>query len=229
MRYDVVLWDVDGTLLNFDAAEEKSLRDCLRAYGVELTDAQVCAYQAINRRAWERLERGEIDRQTVFDGRFTDFFALIGAPAIDVRAFNEAYQKALGENYVWERDARAVCAALLGRVRMYAVTNGSASVQHSKLAGSGLRKYLDGVFISEELGVEKPDARFFALCAARISGYDPKKAIIVGDSLTSDIRGGNNAGIDTCWYNPKRLANSAGVRVTCEIDGLLKLLPLLEE
>ncbi|MEA5050264.1 MAG: YjjG family noncanonical pyrimidine nucleotidase [Oscillospiraceae bacterium] len=227
MKFDTILWDVDGTLLNFEAAEEKSLRDGLRACGIGIDDAQMALYKQINRLRWERLERGEIDRQTVYISRFTDFFGRIGARGIDPERFNEDFQRALGENYVWENGARDVCEALHGRCRMYAVTNGSAVAQHRKLEGSGLIGYLDDVFISEEMGAEKPDPRYFALCTARIPAFDPRKSLIVGDSLTSDIRGGNNAGIAACWYNPKRSVNNAGVRVDYEIGSLSEVPGLL--
>lgn len=197
-----VLWDVDGTLLNFLAAEKAAIRECFRRFKLgECPDDMLARYSAINRGYWEKIERGEIGKSRALVARFEDFFAGEGLPTGCAEAFNDEYQVRLGDTVVFERGAREAVEALRGRVKQYAVTNGTATAQRRKLKNSGLDKLLDGVFISEDIGVEKPDAAFFDdvfrhIVAAR------DETVIIGDSLTSDMLGGNNAGIRCWWYNP---------------------------
>ena len=143
---------------------------------------------------------------------------------------NADYQVNLGKYPVLYPDALSVLETLKGQVRQYVVTNGSIVAQHGKMAASGIDRWMDGVFISEELGVPKPDKRFFDLCAEQIPGYDPAKTVIIGDSLSSDMLGGNNAGIACVWFNPKgekapdALCIDAQVKSLGEIPGCLESL-----
>lgn len=228
-KIQTVLWDVDATLLDFGASESVSLRECLRAYGVEISDEQLIAYKQINRSYWERFERREIVKSRVYLDRFVDFFALIGVQHIPVIDVNEAYQHAIGRNFVVEKHALEVCAALKEYgVQQYVVSNGSGTAQHAKLDGSGLVNYMEECFISEEMGTEKPSPYFFELCAARIPNYDPARTMIVGDSLTSDMQGGNNAGILCCWFNPRGQALPSHLRIDYDIRTLDEVLEIVK-
>ena len=227
-QIDTILWDVDATLLDFGTSESISLRECLRAYNVEITDEQLAAYKTINRLYWERFERGEIIKQHVYLHRFVDFFAMIGVQHVPVLDINAAYQRAIGRNFVVEKNAAETCAALQQQgIRQYVVSNGSGIAQHAKLDGSGLVYYMQDCFISEEMGSEKPNPRFFELCAARIPDYDPAHTMIVGDSLTSDMQGGNNAGILCCWFNPQGKAKPAELRIDYDIRDLKEVLAII--
>ena len=159
-------------------------------------------YSAINRRYWESLERGEITKPELLVRRFQDFFRGEGL-AVDAEAFNAAYQSRLGTTAVPRDDSVELVRSLRGRVRQYAVSNGTVIAQTRKLRRSGLDALMDGVFLSEKLGAEKPDAAFFDAVFAAIGPVERREVMIVGDSLTSDIRGGRNAGIVTCWYSPE--------------------------
>ena len=159
-------------------------------------------YPAINRRYWESLERGEITKPELLVRRFQDFFRGEGL-AVDAEAFNAAYQSRLGTTAVPRDDSVELVRSLRGRVRQYAVSNGTVIAQTRKLRRSGLDALMDGVFLSEKLGAEKPDAAFFDAVFAAIGPVERREVMIVGDSLTSDIRGGRNAGIVTCWYSPE--------------------------
>ncbi len=195
----VILWDVDGTLLDFSAAEKAALRACFSLFGLgECTDGMVARYAAVNVRYWERLERGEISKARVLTGRFEEFFAAQGIAFDKLDAFNDEYQQRLGDTIVFNDDAYALVKGFKGRVKQYAVTNGTLAAQRRKLARSGLGKLFDGVFISDALGVEKPNIEFFEHVFANIVPCEKSEALIVGDSLTSDMRGGNNAGIRCC-------------------------------
>lgn len=198
-----ILWDVDGTLLDFAAAERAAMEGLYRDFGLgDCSGEALGRYSAINRRYWESLERGEITKPELLVRRFQDFFRGEGL-AVDAEAFNAAYQSRLGTTAVPRDDSVELVRSLRGRVRQYAVSNGTVIAQTRKLRRSGLDALMDGVFLSEKLGAEKPDAAFFDAVFAAIGTVERGEVMIVGDSLTSDIRGGRNAGIVTCWYSPE--------------------------
>ncbi len=230
MQIKAVLWDIDGTILNFLEAEKVGVRMGFARLGLGVcTDEMLADYSRINRKWWERLERGEISKSEVLEGRFREFFGKYGLPAEVVPLFNAQYQIDLGETICFNDDAPEVLRELKPFVRQYAVTNGTKLAQERKIARSGLDRLLDGVFISEDVGAEKPTVAFFEGVWSKIGRFAPDEVMIVGDSLTSDIRGGNNAGIRTCWYNPSHAANRLGVSVDFEIDDLRKLPRILRD
>ena len=209
-----VLWDVDGTLLDFHAAESAAIRALFAEFGLgECTDEMLARYSRINKGFWEKLERNEMTKPEILVGRFTQFFREYGLDVRIAPAFNERYQVSLGDTIVYRDDSLAIVQALRGKVRQYAVSNGTVIAQTKKLARSHLGEWMDGVFLSEELGVEKPNIGFFEKVFSVIRPSDPSEVLIVGDSLTSDIRGGINAGIRTCWYDPERLPVPEGLPV----------------
>ena len=198
-----VLWDVDGTLLDFLAAERAAIRTCFSLFGLgECTDGMLEEYSRINVRWWQALERGERTKPEILVGRFTEFFGRYGIDPAAAVPFNEEYQIRLGDTIVFPDGALETVRALKGRVLQCAVTNGTKTAQQRKLRRSGLGTLLDRVFISEDIGVEKPAAGFFDAVFDSLGDVSREEAVIVGDSLTSDIRGGLNAGIRTVWYNP---------------------------
>lgn len=200
----VILWDVDGTLLDFKASEKTALDAAFRRFGLgPCTDDRIARYSVLNDRWWRALERGEVTKPQLLTGRFREFFAAEGlAFAGDCEAFNDYYQIMLGETVVFRDDGYRLVADLRGKVLQYAVTNGTRAAQRRKLANSGLRALLDGAFISEDLGAEKPDPAFFEGVFAAIPPCRKEEVLIVGDSLTSDMKGGHLAGLRCCWYDP---------------------------
>ena len=223
-----VLWDVDGTLLDFKAAESAAIRSLFREFGLgECPEETVRRYSKINDGFWERLERNEITKEQVLVGRFEAFFAELGIDPGLAPAFNQKYQVRLGDTIVYRDDSLNLIRALKGRVRQYVVSNGTVTAQTKKLKLSGLGELMDGVFLSEQLGVEKPNAGFFHRVFAAIAPEDLSEVMIVGDSLTSDMRGGLNAGIRTCWYNPEGKPLPAEYPVDHVIADLRELPPLL--
>lgn len=225
----VILWDVDGTLLDFYAAEQAAVRTLFRRFGLgECTGAMLQAYSAVNRAYWDRLERGEITKQQVLIGRFEEFFASLGLDPGIAPAFNEAYQLSLGDTIVYRDDSLHLVESLRGCVRQYVVSNGTVAAQTKKLRVSGLGPLMDGIFLSEQLGAEKPHAEFFRQVFEQIGPVERTKVLIVGDSLGSDIRGGNNAGISTCWYNPLHETAPENLRIDYEISDLRQVPALLQ-
>ena len=227
-RFDILLWDVDGTLLDFIAAEKAAVQTLFREFGLgECTDERVERYSRINKEYWERLERGELSKPEILVRRFADFFASEGLDASKAPEFNEQYQVRLGDTVVFCDDSYELLSSLRGRVKQYAVSNGTVVAQTRKLRRSGFDRLLDGVFLSEELGYEKPATEFFDQVFAAIGEPDRERMLIVGDSLTSDITGGNRAGIRTCWYNPKGEPNLTAAHADYEIRDLHGILDII--
>ena len=224
----LIATDIDGTLLNFKKAEYASIKKCFEVFGLgECTDEMIARYSAINDGYWKRLERGEITKAQVLRGRFEEFFASEKIDFSDVDGFNREYQFRLGDNVCFNDDGYEVVKNLKGKVLQYAVTNGTATAQERKLAKSGLGELFDGVFISEKLGAEKPDIAFFNAVWNDIGSYKKDEVIIIGDSLTSDMQGGSNAGILCCWYDPDDKPMPENIRIDYKIKTLDEIFSIL--
>lgn len=217
--FKAILWDVDGTLLNFLKSEKAALKECFHLCNLgECTDEMISQYSEINDNYWRRLEKKEIEKPELFRGRFRDFFMKYGLE-FDVDNFNSLYQQILGNHIFPNDNSIELIQALKGSIKQYAVTNGSFTAQDRKLRKSGLDKLFDGIFISDIVGYEKPSPLFFDKVFEKIE-EGREEAIIVGDSLTSDILGGNNAGIACCWYNPENKPAPANIRIDYIIRNL---------
>lgn len=199
-RFTTVLWDVDNTLLDFAYSQRISLAECFRSIGREMTEEELALYARINDDYWKRLELGEVTKEQLLTGRFLLLFEKLGIEGVDVDGFRARYQNGLGNTFSFLDDSLAICSDLRGKVRQYVITNGVTSTQKNKLELSGLAAVMDGIFISEEIGSPKPARQFFDYCLTHIEEKDKSRILIVGDSLTSDIKGGIQAGIPTCWY-----------------------------
>ena len=223
-----ILWDVDGTLLDFSAAEKAAVQKLFIEFGLgECTDGMVARYSAINDAYWKRLERSEITKAEVLVGRYRDFFSEIGVDPSLAETFNARYQIALGDTVVYRDDSLNLVKSLHGKVKQYVVSNGTVVAQTRKLERSGLGRWMDGIFLSEQLGAEKPSPRFFEQVFAALPDIPPSDMLIVGDSLTSDMQGGLTAGIPTCWYNPQSLPRPADMAIAFEIQNLQQIYELL--
>lgn len=226
-RFDMILWDVDQTLLDFKRSEDYAVRYCFRLFGLEADDRIVKRYSEINEGYWRRIETGEIRKKEALSGRFQTLFGEIGATDVDAEEFQKEYAEALGSVYYFQDDSYELVKSLKGVCRQYLVTNGVNRTQRKKLQLSGLDKLVDGIFISEQIGVPKPQREYFEQCFAQIPGFRKESTIIVGDSLTSDMLGGNRAGIATCWYNPEGMENHSDVRIDYEIRNLNEIWRIL--
>ncbi|MBO4990355.1 MAG: YjjG family noncanonical pyrimidine nucleotidase [Clostridia bacterium] len=196
-----LFFDLDDTIFDFKKAESIALKKTLSAFGIPPTDATIARYSAINQSLWERLEREEITRDDVKIGRFALLFQELGIKA-DAKKVTMLYQENLSHGHYYVEGAEEAIQALAKRYVLSLVSNGTSSVQRGRLAGCSVLPCFSHVFLSEDLGVEKPSPLFFERAFAAIEGFDKAKALIVGDSLTSDILGGIQAGIKTCWFNP---------------------------
>ena len=228
LAFDILLWDVDGTLLDFHAAENIGIHSLFVDFGLgECTDEMIALYSAINANYWKKLETGEMSRAEILVKRFESFFNQIGLGPVDCEAFDAAYQKRLGEMVIFRDKSYDLVKSLKGTIPQYAASNGTTVAQTGKLTKSGLINLLDGVFLSEQLGAAKPSAEFFEQVFKQIGAVNRERVLIVGDSLSSDILGAKNAGIKSCWYNPSHTVNTSTVIADFEADNLNQIPKIL--
>lgn len=226
-----LLWDIDATLLNFKKAEYFAMRDGFEKFQLPIDESQIKNYNLINDKYWKRLERGEITREMVLHGRFREFFDGLNIAYTDelIYDFNKFYQVELGNNIFFNDNAKETLKALEKTYKQYAITNGSIVAQKGKLKKSGLDKIFDGVFISEEIGIDKPNKEFFDIVFENVGSTDTREYLLVGDSLTSDILGANNAGIKNIWYNPEKKGKNLDVIVNFTICDLREVVEILRK
>lgn len=222
-----LLLDLDDTILDFHQSEYYAIRKTLAAFSIDPTDPVCDLYSRINLAHWKALERKEITREQLETSRFTQLFAQLGVDA-DPVACGKLYYENLSQGHYFLPGAQEAVQALSKQYELYMVTNGTSIVQHRRIASSGLAPCFRDIFISQEMGADKPDMVFFNNAIARIPDFAPQSAMIVGDSLTSDILGGKQAGIATCWVNPKGAAPRADITPDYEIPSLAQLEELLE-
>lgn len=201
MRYDIILFDADGTLMDFHRSEAEALREVMVAHGVDPTEENITLYSKKNRELWKMLELGKIEKDVLVYRRFELLLEATGVTG-DAKKMSADYIDALCNKGYLIDGAEKLCRELLGKVRMYIVTNGVEKTQRGRYAICGIDDCFGDIFISGAIGAEKPSPVFFEYVADHIEGFDKSRTLIVGDSLTSDMRGGINFGIDTCWYNP---------------------------
>lgn len=223
-----VFLDLDDTILDFGAAEHKAIREAFQRIGIDPTEDVVGRYIEINRSCWAALERGELSREKVLTRRFEILFSHMGVEFSPDKA-QEIYADLLGSFHDFLPGGKELLEEFKksGKYNLYIASNGIYRVQAPRIEVSGIAPYFKDIFISEKIGYNKPDKRFFDICASHIDGYDPREAIIVGDSLSSDIQGGRNAGILTCHFNPKDKPYT-GITPDYKINKLSELIGLLD-
>ncbi len=229
-KYTTIFWDLDQTLLNFDLSMDYALRTLFGKYKLDIDDKIAARYAAINNSYWNRLELGELSKDEVTVGRFRTLFEEFGIFHIKPEEFNADYQKELGNVFFYMEGAEELVVLLRKKgYRQYVMTNGVNSTQESKMRRSGLDRIMDGVFVSELIGYPKPQKEFYDACFAALPDVEREECIMVGDSLTSDMRGAENAGIASCWFNPEKREKDVDVRTDYEIRRLEELLSILEQ
>lgn len=225
--FEFLLLDLDDTILDFKKSEQYAIRKTLLDAGITPTQ-QICdRYSQINDMHWKWLELGQITREQVIVGRFQMLFQELGVDG-DFAASAWKYMDNLSSVHYFIPGAEEAVAALYKKYRLFLVSNGTASAQERRLKSANLNRFFEKVFISQNVGINKPHKGFFDYCFSQIPGFDREKALIVGDSLSSDMLGGQNAGIATCWVNPGGKPRREGIRVDYEIKALSQLESLLE-
>ncbi len=201
--YTCLFLDLDNTLLDFQRAEANAIKQVLRDFSLPAHNEIISLYSDINLSFWKRFEKGEIPREAIFEGRFKTLLSALGEER-DTRAISDKYCSYLAQGYYKTEGADEILSYLKNKgYRLFATTNGFAFTQYNRIEKSGLAPYFEGIFISEELGCQKPEREYFLKCSKAAGITDFSEILVVGDSQSSDILGGINAGLDTCWYNPQ--------------------------
>ena len=213
MKYDILLLDADDTLLDFKKAERVALNNTLESFGLPNSDDVISTYSIINDGYWKALERGDVTKEELKTRRFADLCSHFGFEN-DPVYMARTYERNLSAMTFLLEGADSLCRDLSEKYRVYIVTNGIKEVQMGRLDGSLLSGSFIKAFVSEEMGYEKPRVEYFEAVAKSIPDFDKSKAVIIGDSLSSDMRGGINFGIDTCWFNPGRKTIPDGMKLT---------------
>ena len=223
-----ILFDIDDTLLDFKKGQKNALTKMFNDQGIEMTQEVFETYQARNHELWQQFEQGQIEKDRVLSERFTYIFEKCGLVR-DGKEMDELFRGYLKEEAILLPQAYKMIKALSTQYDLYIVTNGVSVTQYRRLDKSGLRPYFKDVFVSEDTGYQKPMREFFDYAFDRMPEAKRDETIIVGDSLSADIAGGNRYGIKTCWYNPQHLEMTGESQPDYEIDDLSKLPELIKK
>lgn len=224
-KYTCIFFDIDNTLLDFNLAEKTAIKCVLAKHSLPDDDATAKLYSDINQTYWERFERCEIKKEEIFEGRFKTLINVLNATA-DSAQMSQDYFESL-RNYAFKIEgADDILTYLKSKgYKLYATTNGYALTQYKRIKASGLEAYFDDIFVSEKIGHQKPSKEYFDQVIEAIEEKNRDKMLVIGDSLSSDILGGINSGIDTCWYNPK--GNSSDYNINYTVSSLKELKEIL--
>ncbi len=226
MKYKILLFDLDNTLLDFNANEKVSLNKLFSAHNIPLTDEVMATYQSINRGLWESYEKGEI----TFDMlacRFPNTLKAIGAND-DGTGWEKEYRSYLSCGYQLVDGAIEICERLSEDYRLFIATNGVRETQEKRISNSGLAPFFERVYNSQSVGYQKPQVQFFEHLAKDIDGFDKSTVLMIGDALATDIKGGIDFGIDTCWVNITSKPNTTELKPTYEIKSLYEILDIVK-
>lgn len=227
MNYPYLLFDADDTLFDFPKASSRAFESMCRTHDIPYTPEAYRLYHTINLELWAAFDRGELTKDFVTLERYVRFLGALGLER-DPAACNRDYLAALGEGVYPLPHAEVVCRELKARGhRMYIITNAVASVQRSRLRGSVFSELFEAAFISEEAGAAKPSKAYFDYVRRQLPGMTEENALVIGDSLATDIQGANNAGLPCCWVNPNGNPRREGLRVDYEISDLRDLLEIV--
>lgn len=229
-KYKAILWDIDDTLLDFKKSEKYGIVTCFQRRGLYVDDVIAKRFSVINESFWKRLEKNELTKIEVLRGRFYQLFEELQLTDVDVETFRKEYESLIGEVWFYKEDSLKLLEYLQSlSYHQFAITNGTQKVQEKKIKGAGFDKIFEKVFISDVIGTPKPQKAFFDYVLTHTGDLQKKDMLIVGDSLTSDMRGGVENQIDTCWYNPLKKDKELSLPITYEIHSLKAVLDILEE
>jgi len=227
MKHRLFLFDLDDTLLDFKASEQLSFVRTMQALGLrDDVEAIFLQYQAINVQLWRDFETGAVTKDFLKVERFRKTFQA-NALELDPEAASGIYLESLSDTVVLIDGAKQLCETLSAIGEVGIITNGVEAIQNRRIASSGLAQHISFVATSEACGHAKPDVRFFDYAASMARSFAKPEAIIIGDRLDADILGANRYGIESCWFNPGRLANASDAVPTFEVAGLAEVVPSL--
>jgi 2-haloacid dehalogenase len=228
MRYEIIIFDADETLFDFKKSEREAFKNAMVEFDIEYDENHhLKIYQGINSAIWKEFEEGLITQKELKTERFKRLSKSLKVEFDEVE-FAKTYMRHLSNGSFLYDDSIRLVESLHKDYRLTVVTNGLKDVQENRIRKSVIAKYFEDVVISEEIQVSKPDPKIFEHTLNNIKYTDKSRVLIVGDSLTSDIQGGINSGIDTCWFNPDKIVNKTDIKPTYEISSLMELRDILE-
>jgi len=222
MRYKILLFDLDDTLLDFCANETVSLSKLFQQRGYIFSNELFQTYNSVNKQLWAEYENGNIELDDVLNSRFSETMLRLGK-VVDGIEWENQYRELLGNGCQLIEGALEVCRSLSVSHRLFVITNGITQTQIKRLEQSGLYEFFEDIFVSQSIGSQKPSIKFFDYVMSHIKDFDRKEALIIGDSLNTDIKGGLLSGIDTCWFNRKLQKRSPEIQSTFTISSLEEL------
>ena len=222
MAYTHILFDIDNTLLDFSRTEAFALEQSLISNNVTFTPEHLTGYRSINHQYWQDFEAGKVTLPELKVGRFQSFLDSINLAA-DATEFSSMYRNYLSQGSFLLDGAEDIVKALASNYSLHIITNGFTTVQRPRLAASPITQYFESITISEEVGFKKPEPEIFDIVFEAMGNPDKSQTIIIGDSLSSDIQGGINYDIDTCWYNPDKKETPRDFKITHVISNLNEL------
>ncbi|WP_303818982.1 pyrimidine 5'-nucleotidase [Actinobacillus minor] len=222
MRYNWVLFDADETLFSFNSY--LGLTSMLKRYGIEFTPEDYEAFQAVNKLLWVAYQNNEITANDIQMRRFAKLSAQIGVNQLQL---NQELMAEMAKVSQPLDGVMEMLNTLYGKVKMGIITNGFTELQESRLNNTQTKKFFEMVVVSEQIGVAKPDRKVFDYAFSLMDNLDKTKILMVGDTLASDILGGYNAGIDTCWFNHAKQMNETEIHPTYEITHIRELIDIV--
>lgn len=228
MKYEIIIFDADETLFDFKKSERDAFKNAMLEFNIEYDENyHLKIYSDINKAIWKEFEKRLITQEKLKVERFKRLSNKLNLEFDEVK-FARSYMKHLANASFLYDDSIPLVESLHKSYKLSIVTNGLTDVQNKRIRKSIIAKYFQDIVISEEAGVSKPDSKIFELALNNIKHTDKSKVLIVGDSLTSDIQGGINSGIDTCWLNSNKIANTTNFKPTYEISNLMELKDILK-
>lgn len=224
-----ILIDLDDTILDFRMTEHSALRKTLEQFGINSTDKMLSDYSLINKAQWERLERGELTREQVKTERYRLLFEKYAITCVTPEAMTSRYEQNLAEGHFFVEGAEDLLRELYGKYRLFLVSNGAKDVQLSRIKSAGIGHYFERIFISEDIGFVKPDVRFFENAASQIDSFSKDAAVILGDSLTADVKGGIDFGIRTVRFNKYRAVNTGDIMPDFTVNSLSEVYDIIKK
>ncbi|MCH4009747.1 YjjG family noncanonical pyrimidine nucleotidase [Companilactobacillus sp.] len=228
MKYPIILFDLDSTLLDTEKNAEKALHEMSIASSFAFDDSQIAYWHVLNNNLWQQFEDKQITRQELLDQRFARYFEHFGID-VDTSDFQDEYIQLFANEHELIPHAKELLADLDSDHRMFVISNGTKFKQHAQISGAGIGDYFEKVILSEDIGFQKPDIRFFEEMEKQIPNANRSDMLIVGDSLTADIAGAVEANIDSVWFNPQNSQNKTNFEPTYEVDNLLKIESILNK
>lgn len=223
-----VLLDLDDTIFDFHKAEKIALIKALKQLNISTDEKILERYSQINAEQWKLLEQGKLNRQGVKVRRYKLLFDEIGVDKSPLEA-TKIYEQNLAVGHYFIDGAEEMLKKLYKKYSLYIASNGAVKIQKGRIESSGIEKYVKDIFISEEIGFNKPNIEFFNYCFSKIPDFKKDETVIIGDSITSDIQGGKNAGIKTVWFNPKGIKNDSDIIPDYEIKGFGEIYSLVSK